>query len=172
MFAFCRNEFAYYDALASAYPNRIDPLDVLATVAMNSRVDTAKKVRAVHEGLANRCDPLVPLDLALASGFVSAYVHHGRQTRWLGAPHARVVFVRRAGHLLCPRDIAPGRPSVRPLKRVELPGLSYVAASTSHLRTHLGSAQLRCRPTAPFRTQCLLAPVGCAAVWHEDRATL
>jgi hypothetical protein len=60
MLAFCRNEFAYYDALTSADPNRIDPLDVLATVAMNSRVDTAKKVRQVHEGLASRCDPLLP----------------------------------------------------------------------------------------------------------------
>jgi hypothetical protein len=60
MLAFCRNEFVYYDALPSADPNKIDPLDVLATVAMNSRVDTAKKVRQVHEGLASRCDPLLP----------------------------------------------------------------------------------------------------------------
>jgi hypothetical protein len=60
MLTFCRNEFAYYDALTSADPNRIDPLDVLATVAMNSRVDTAKKVRQVHEGLASRCNPLLP----------------------------------------------------------------------------------------------------------------
>jgi hypothetical protein len=60
MLAFCRNEFAYYDALPSADPNRIDPLDVLATVAMNSRVDTAKKVRQVHEGMATRCNPLLP----------------------------------------------------------------------------------------------------------------
>jgi hypothetical protein len=60
MLVFCRNEFAYYDALPSADPNRIDPLDVLATVAMNSRVDTAKKVRQVHEGMASRCDPLLP----------------------------------------------------------------------------------------------------------------
>jgi Family of unknown function (DUF6308) len=60
MLAFCRNEFAYYDAFQSADPNRIDPLDVLATVAMNSRVDTAKKVRQVHEGLASRCDPILP----------------------------------------------------------------------------------------------------------------
>jgi hypothetical protein len=60
MLAFCRNEYAYYDALPSADPNLIDPLDVLATVAMNSRVDTAKKVRQVHEGMASRCDPLLP----------------------------------------------------------------------------------------------------------------
>jgi hypothetical protein len=60
MLAFCRNEYAYYDALPSADPNRIEPLDVLATVAMNSQVDTAKKVRQVHEGVASRCDPLLP----------------------------------------------------------------------------------------------------------------
>jgi hypothetical protein len=34
---------------------------VLVTVAMNSRVDTAKKVRQVHQGIAMRCEPLLPL---------------------------------------------------------------------------------------------------------------
>jgi len=34
-------EYAYYDALPSAVPNRIEPLDVLATVAMNSLSQTA-----------------------------------------------------------------------------------------------------------------------------------
>jgi Family of unknown function (DUF6308) len=60
MLRFCRNEFAYYDAIPSADPNRIDPLDVLITVSVNSRVDTAKRVRQVHEGMASRCDPLLP----------------------------------------------------------------------------------------------------------------
>jgi hypothetical protein len=32
LFAFCRGEFAYYDAIPSADPNRIEPIDVLVTV--------------------------------------------------------------------------------------------------------------------------------------------
>jgi hypothetical protein len=56
MLAFCRAEHAYYDAIPSRHPDRIDPVDVLATVAMNSRVDTATKVRQVHQGMASRCE--------------------------------------------------------------------------------------------------------------------
>ena len=59
MLAFCRAEYAYYDALPSAVPNRIEPLDVLATVAMNSFVNSATKVRQVHLGMSERCDPLL-----------------------------------------------------------------------------------------------------------------
>jgi Family of unknown function (DUF6308) len=58
--AFCDGEFAYYDAIPTGDANRIEPLDVLVTVAMNSRVDTAKKVRQVHQGMTLRCEPLLP----------------------------------------------------------------------------------------------------------------
>lgn len=61
MLAFCRAEYAYYDGIPSAQPNQIQPLDVLATVAMNSRVDTATKVREIHRGMSDRCDPLLAL---------------------------------------------------------------------------------------------------------------
>ena len=60
---FCREEYAYYDAIADADPDRVMPLDVLATVAMNSRVDDAptrfdcaRRVRTVHLGMAAACD--------------------------------------------------------------------------------------------------------------------
>jgi hypothetical protein len=56
---FCREEFAYYDAIADQMPLRIEPIDVLATVAMNSRVNEASLIRAVHRGLAGRCDSLL-----------------------------------------------------------------------------------------------------------------
>jgi hypothetical protein len=60
MLAFCRAEYAYYDAIQSDDANHIDPIDVLATVAMNSFVNSATKVRQVHLGMAERCDPLLP----------------------------------------------------------------------------------------------------------------
>src|SRR6266849_6265336 len=56
---FCEGEYAYYDALPSANPNHIDPLDVLVTVAMNSFVNSAVKVHRVHQGMAANCEPLL-----------------------------------------------------------------------------------------------------------------
>lgn len=53
-------EYAYYDAIPTNDPNRIEPLDVLVTVAMNSRVDTGEKVQKVHRGMAAACDPILP----------------------------------------------------------------------------------------------------------------
>ncbi len=43
LLAFCQAEYAYYDAIPSAAPNAIEPLDVLVTVAMNSRINTARR---------------------------------------------------------------------------------------------------------------------------------
>jgi hypothetical protein len=36
------------------------PVDVLATISMNSFIDKAALVRKVHRGLAARCDPILP----------------------------------------------------------------------------------------------------------------
>ncbi|MGH2716013.1 MAG: DUF6308 family protein [Thermoleophilaceae bacterium] len=55
----CRAEYAYYDAIPSSDPDVIEPLDVLVTVAMNSFVNTAVKVRLVHQGMAANCEPLL-----------------------------------------------------------------------------------------------------------------
>jgi hypothetical protein len=57
---FCREEYDYYDGVPNGHPDRIEPLDVLATVGLNSRIDTAVKVRTVHRGMAAACDPLLP----------------------------------------------------------------------------------------------------------------
>jgi hypothetical protein len=65
---FCREEFAYYDAIVDLVPTRVEPIDVLATVAMNSRVNEAGLIRSVHRGLAGRCNTLlakVPVDADL-----------------------------------------------------------------------------------------------------------
>ena len=57
---FCREEWAYYDGIPDRDPNRILPDDVLVTVAMNSFVNNAEKVRTVHRGMARACDRLLP----------------------------------------------------------------------------------------------------------------
>lgn len=57
---FCRQEFAYYDAVVDHAPSRIEPIDVMVTKAMNSRVNEADQIRSVHRGLAGRCDSLLP----------------------------------------------------------------------------------------------------------------
>ena len=53
---FCREEWVYYDGVPDRDPSRILPEDVTVTVAMNSFVDTAAKVRTVHRGMVKACD--------------------------------------------------------------------------------------------------------------------
>jgi Family of unknown function (DUF6308) len=68
LLAFCAAEYAYYDAIPSSRPNRIDPIDILATVSMNSFVNSAGRVRSVHQGLAAACEPIladIPVDADL-----------------------------------------------------------------------------------------------------------
>lgn len=56
---FCAEEYAYYDAITSTDPDHIDPVDVLATVSMNSFVNSADRVRAIHRGMAEACDRIL-----------------------------------------------------------------------------------------------------------------
>ena len=58
--AVCAGEYMYYDAIVSTEPNRIEPFDVLATVAVNSFVYSAAKLYRVHQGLRAACEPLLP----------------------------------------------------------------------------------------------------------------
>jgi hypothetical protein len=66
---FSREEYDYYDGIADLEPNRIVPIDVLATWSVNSGIyrindnakikDPARKLRDVHRGLARACDPIL-----------------------------------------------------------------------------------------------------------------
>ena len=56
---FAEEEYAYYDGIPSADPDHITPVDVMVTNAVNSRLDTADKIRNVHRGLAKECDPIL-----------------------------------------------------------------------------------------------------------------
>jgi hypothetical protein len=59
LLAFCKEEYDYYDAIHSSNPNCIEPIDVLATVSVNSKVDNATRVRQVHRELAQACNPFL-----------------------------------------------------------------------------------------------------------------
>jgi hypothetical protein len=62
MLRFCREEYPYYDALPSGDPDQVEPLDVLAAVAVNGFFNAnAATIRTVHRGLAAACDSLLPV---------------------------------------------------------------------------------------------------------------
>jgi hypothetical protein len=52
-------EWAYYDGVANGDWDKIEPIDVLATVSVNSFVNDAAKVRRIHRGMAAACDLLL-----------------------------------------------------------------------------------------------------------------
>jgi hypothetical protein len=56
---FFKEEWAYYDGIPDRDPDRLLPEDVLTTVAVNSYVNSAPRVRSVHRGLASALDPLL-----------------------------------------------------------------------------------------------------------------
>lgn len=67
---FCREEYIYYDGIADQAPARIEPIDVLATVSVNSFVNSAVLIRNVDRALASRCDSLlgkIPVNADLMS---------------------------------------------------------------------------------------------------------
>jgi hypothetical protein len=59
LLAFCAEEYPYYGAIPSTFPKRIEPIDILATVSMNSFVNSANRVGSAHRGLATACDPIL-----------------------------------------------------------------------------------------------------------------
>lgn len=68
---FCQAEYAYYDAIPSLTEDRIEPVDVLATVAVNAFYSAnATRIREIHRGMASACDSLlvaIPRDADLLS---------------------------------------------------------------------------------------------------------
>jgi len=52
-------EWPYYDGVVMGDWDRIEPVDVLATVSVNSFVTDAARVRRIHRGLAAACDGLL-----------------------------------------------------------------------------------------------------------------
>jgi hypothetical protein len=126
--AFCTGEYIYYDAIVSAEPNRIEPLDVLATVAVNSFVNSAAKLYRVHQGLRTACEPLLSaipedadlLDLDRWRDPLQRLLHAAVQAPGVLIPVATKVLHRKRRRLIPMLDNVVlqhyfGRPELQPL---------------------------------------------------------
>src|SRR5207245_914287 len=87
--------------------SHITPVDVLATAAVNSFVNSAPQVRAVHRAMAAACDPLlaeVPSDADLldenAVNAIARLVHAAVQARFVLIPVATKVLHRKRPALI------------------------------------------------------------------------
>jgi hypothetical protein len=86
----------------------IEPLDVLVTVAMNSFVNTAVKVRLVHQGMAANCEPLLAaipehadlLELDNWRDSLRELLHAAVQAPWVLVPVATKVLHRKRRYLI------------------------------------------------------------------------
>lgn len=68
-------EWPYYDGVPMGDWDRVEPMDVLATVSVNSFVTDAARVRRVHHGLAAACDGLlagIPREAHVLDGDLAA----------------------------------------------------------------------------------------------------
>lgn len=105
---FCAEEYAYYDAIPAGDPDRVEPVDVLATVAVNSFVTNAAQVRRIHRGLAARCDGVLAriapeADLARDEAIlplVQELLHAAVQVRGVLVPVATKVLHRKRSRLV------------------------------------------------------------------------
>ena len=104
--SFCTAEYAYYDAIPSTHPNCIEPIDILATVSMNSFVNSANRVRSVHQGLAEACNPIladIPVDADLRTfphPPVQRLLDAACRVRWVLVPVATKVLHRKRRSLI------------------------------------------------------------------------
>jgi len=103
MLRFCQQEYDYYDRIPDMAPNRIEPIDVMMTIAMNSFVNNATMVRLVHRGLAGQCDSilhLIPADADLLTfdpqlRVFEKLIHAAVQARQVLVPVATKVLHRK-----------------------------------------------------------------------------
>jgi len=106
LLAFCTEEYAYYDAIPSTRPNRIEPIDILATVSMNSFVNSANRVWSVHQGLAGACEPIleqIPEDADLRTfdlDTVQRLLDAACRVRWVLVPVGTKVLHRKRRSLI------------------------------------------------------------------------
>jgi len=66
--AFFTEEWAYYDGIDDADPDRIQPVDIVATLSVNSFLTSATRIRSVHRGFAAGCEShlaQIPVDADL-----------------------------------------------------------------------------------------------------------
>ena len=99
-------EWHYYDGVPMGDWDRVEPMDVLATVSVNSFVTGAARVRQVHRGLAAACDDrlagipreahLLDSDVAEVEGLLAAAC----EVPGVLVPVATKVLHRKRPHLI------------------------------------------------------------------------
>jgi len=102
LLAFCHEEYEFYDAVTDSDPDEVTALDVAITIAVNSFVNTATRLRQVQRGLATACDSILselPRDARLdASGGVESAIRLIRgavAVPWVLVPVATKVLHRK-----------------------------------------------------------------------------
>ncbi len=107
---FCQAEYGYYDGIPQGDPDRLEPLDVLVTTAVNAfATASATRIRQVHRGLQGRVEPLltqVPADVDLVSADeavlegVRRLLDAAVQVPWVLVPVACKVLHRKRPRLI------------------------------------------------------------------------
>lgn len=124
--AFFAEEWAYYDGIADPSPSHIVPLDVVVTVSVNSFLNSASRIRSVHRGLAEVCDPLLAeisddADLrSVASGPVVELLDAACQVKWVLVPVAAKVLHRKRPSLIPMLDTVVSDYYLRTAGRLDL----------------------------------------------------
>ena len=104
--AFFTEEWAYYDGVSDPSPESIEPIDVIVTVSVNSFLNSAGRIRDVHRGLAEACDPLllnILVEADLRSSSVDVVVELfdvACQVKWMLVPVAAKVLHRKRRSLI------------------------------------------------------------------------
>lgn len=124
--AFFKEEWAYYDGIADSSPDTIEPLDVIVTVSVNSFLNSAARIRAVHRDLAAACNELlaaIPGDADLRTypmDEVVALLHAACQVKWVLVPVAAKVLHRKRRGLVPMLDTVVSDYYLDALQRTDL----------------------------------------------------
>ena len=126
--AFFAEEWAYYDGIQDADPNRIRPVDIVATLSVNSFLNSAVRIRSVHRGMAAACESLlvdVPVDADLRSFSLDQLIEllqAACQVRYVLVPVATKVLHRKRRRLIPMLDNVVGGYYLDALGRRDLAG--------------------------------------------------
>jgi hypothetical protein len=105
---FCAEEYAFYDAVVDDDPAHVTPVDVAITIAVNSFVNTATRLREIQRGMAAACDAILPTipteatlgDDAAAVDQLSALLEAAVSVRGVLVPVATKVLHRKRPSLV------------------------------------------------------------------------
>lgn len=103
---FFLEEWPYYDGIDDPDPHRIHPVDVIATLSVNSFLTSATRIRSVHRGLAAACESqlaAIPVDADLRTfplDQVVEVLHAACQVPYVLVPVATKVLHRKRRGLI------------------------------------------------------------------------